>query len=255
MTAPSPWRRRLILGGVVAGGVAVWNLAPLARRLLPQRFDFEPVADPAGFRTLAGGATTAASNPLIGLDRPAPETLSPDAVRADLCRALFGAERIAPGEAPVASFSDYFCPYCRALTQRLSALEAEGAVRMRWHEWPLFGPTSETAARAALAADLQGAYAGFHKAMMRGGFIPTPQFLADLAARLGLDPARMAADMDGPEVSRRLAETRALTRLFGFIGTPSLVVGRTVITGAIEDARLRALIERERDDGPPPGCA
>ncbi len=37
-------------------------------------------------------------------------------------------------------------------------------------------------------------------------------------------------------------------------GTPGLMVGRTVVNGAIDEATLGALIERERADGPPPGC-
>ena len=64
----------------------------------------------------------------------------------------------------------------------------------------------------------------------------------------------MRRDMDGAAVSRRLAESAALAGLFGFAGTPALVVGRTVVVGAIGEARLRALIARERRDGPIPAC-
>jgi protein-disulfide isomerase len=111
------------------------------------------------------------------------------------------------------------------------------------------------AAKAALAAKRQGAYVAFHEALMRGAFVATPAFLADLAARLDIDPEQMRADMQSPETARAIAESRALARLFAFPGTPALIVGRTVVVGEIDDATLRALIDREREDGPIPACA
>ena len=127
-------------------------------------------------------------------------------------------------------------------------------MRIAWHEWPLLGPVSEVAAKAALAAKRQGAYPAFHDALMRGAFVPTPAFLQALAGRIGIDPQRMLADMESAGVAREIAETRALADLFGFFGTPSMVVGRTLVTGEIGDAALRALIAREAEDGPVPAC-
>jgi protein-disulfide isomerase len=255
MSAPSPWRRRLILGAAAAGAIGLMNAGPLLRRLLPQDFDFAALDDPPGFRRLAGGATSGGIDPFAGIGGggPSPETADPAALRADLCRVLYGG-RPSAGVVPIASFSDYYCPYCRVLTRTLAAIEAEGGVRVAWHEWPLLGETSEVAARAALAAERQGAYPEFQAALMRGGFVPTPAFLESLAARIGIDAQRMLADMDSGATARAIAESRGLARLFGFPGTPALVVGRTVVMGAIDDARLRALIAREREDGPPPGC-
>jgi protein-disulfide isomerase len=256
---PSRLRRNLIAGGVVAAALGAWHGAPHVLRLLPRSFDFEPMADPPGFRRLAGGASSGGFDPFAGLSAPRPDGgahIDPDALRADLCRAVYGGP-VGAGVVPVASFSDYYCPYCRVLTRRLGAIESEsgGAVRVAWHEWPLLGQTSEMAAKAALAAQRQGAYVGFHEALMRGGFVATRAFLVSLAERLGVDPARMLADMESAEIARAIAESRALARLFAFPGTPALIVGRTVVVGEIDDATLRALIARERADGVVPACA
>jgi protein-disulfide isomerase len=257
--APSRLRRNLIAGGVVASVIGLWHGAPYVMRLLPRSFEFEPLADPPGFRRIAGGATSGGLDPFAGLSTPEPERgprIDPDALRADLCRAVFGAAP-AEGVVPVASFSDYYCPFCRVLTRRLAAIEAGsgGTVRIAWHEWPLLGETSEVAAKAALAAKRQDAYVAFHEALMRGAFVATPAFLSNLAERLGIDPERMLADMESPETARAIAESRALARLFSFPGTPALIVGRTVVAGEIDDATLRALIDREREDGPIRACA
>ncbi len=260
---PSRARRLLVLGGAAAGVAAIWNAPGIIRGLLPQRFAFTPVADPPGFRRLEGGAASGGLDPLAGIGAgrgggaaPDPFAPSPEALRADLCAALFqGAQ--AGGAVPVASFSDYRCPYCRVLTGILARVEAEagGAVRVAWREWPLLGPASLVAAKAALAAKRQGAYPAFHAGLMRGGLIPNPAYLRALAGRIGIDAERMLADMESAAIAREIAETRALADLLGFFGTPSLVVGRTLFSGAIDEPRLRALIAREAEDGPVPACA
>lgn len=260
-SSPSPASRRrtlLMLAGLAAVPL-VWQEVPaLWQRIVPPDFDFEPLADPAGFRRLGGGAVSGGFDPLIGIGtapRPAAPVVDPAALRADLCTALFGRDP-APGLVPIASFSDYYCPFCRVLTGWLAAMEAEAdaGITIHWHEWPILGATSEVAARAGLAAKRQDAYLAFHTALMRGGFVPTPAFLHDLALRLAIDHGQMLADMESAEIAREIAVTRALSNLFGFAGTPALVVGRTVVVGQIDQATLRALIARERADGPMTGC-
>lgn len=106
-------------------------------------------------------------SPFFGLEAPdkQDQAIPEAAMRADLCNGLFGGPPPA-GVVPIASFSDYNCPFCRVLTERLSNLEERsgGGVRITWHEWPRLGPTSLSAARAALAADMQGAYAAISQA-------------------------------------------------------------------------------------------
>ena len=157
----------------------------------------------------------------------------------------------------MASFSDYNCPYCRVATEDLAAIEARsgGSVRVRWHELPLLGPGSEAAARAALAADRQGAYPAMHARLMRARLLPTPVYLEEAASALGLDADRLLADMTSPEVEARLDRSAAAADAFGLPGTPAMVVGRTVVVGALGDRALERLIERERADGPIPGCS
>lgn len=239
----------LLLGGylIVRGAAALWRG--------PAALEFEPLARPAGFRRLDAGAVSAPFDPLIGLEASAPilpgPRIPPEAVEARLCAWLFEGAGTAP--APIASFSDYACPYCRVLTPRLAALEAAGTP-VAWHEWPLLGPDSVLAARAALAAKRQGAYAAYHARLMGGRGRPTEAGLLALATELGLDAGRLRADMRGPEVAAEIARADAMARLFAAIGTPLIVVGRTAVEGAIDEATLAQLIDLEREAGPVPGC-
>lgn len=251
-----PTRRLVISAGVGAAAAAWWAWPKLAPYFVGA-FAFEAVAGVPGFRRIAGGEVSAGMNPLAGLEAPGAGSgaAAQEQVRADICGALFGGAP-AQGVVPVAAFADYYCPFCRVLTQRLDEIEraSGGGVRITWHEWPLLGSNSEFAARAALAADRQGAYAAFHKRLMRTSFVPTPEFLEVVAKDIGIDPAQMAADMRSAAVSERLRTSTALAAVFGFRGTPALVVGRTVVVGAITDATLKALIEQERADGPIEAC-
>ena len=253
----TPRDRRLFLSAAVMLGLAWWAW-PRVAPLFVGPFDFEEIDNPSGFRRIAGGEITGLPSFLFGLDaRDAADlTAEVQAARSDLCQVLFGGT-LDPNVVPIAYFSDYNCPYCRVLTERLANVEAQsaGGVQIAWHEWPVFGPTSVLSARAALAADMQGAYIAFHKHLMRSRFVPTERYLANIAQDLGADPERLLADMNSPDVSSRLRNTEAVAQIFGFAGTPSLVVGRTVVIGSVSEATLTALVEQERRDGPPPACS
>lgn len=258
-SAPAPGRRKILLAALAAAGFGGWWGWPRIAPYFVGDFDFTPLADLPGFRRVGSGRVSAAApNPFIGLDVPGaalPTAPTPPDVRADLCGALFGTPP-PPGVVPIASFSDYNCPFCRILTDTLTELEAraEGGVRLTWHEWPLLGATSVPAARAALAAGKQGAYMPFHKRLMRTRFAATPEYLSLLAGDLGLDVARLLADIDSPDITAHLTRSAALAEAFGMPGTPALVVGRTLVVGAISAPVLSALVARERADGPLPAC-
>ena len=253
-------RRSLILGGLaLAGGYAALRHGPPALRSRLAGLAFVPLERPAGFRRVAGGAVSAGGfDPFVGLDGSGaapsvPAASAPD----DLCAALFPDWSGAAGVVPVASFSDYNCAICRITTRRLAGLGAvaDGTAQVTWHELPILGETSVLAARAALAADRQGAYAAFHERLLRSPFQPTPAYLDALAEDLGLDRARLAADMAGEAVTGRIARSLALRRLFGFAGTPAIVVGRTVVEGDVDETTLARLVEAEREAGPRLECA
>ncbi len=207
---------------------------------------------------MAGGAVSQARAFLIGLnqnDDPLfQQTLS--TVEQNICNALYQRETVGKGIVPIAFFTDYNCPYCRVLTRKLAILEDKpnSGIRVFWHELPILGNTSVQAAKGALAAKRQGAYRQFHQRLMRSRFVATESYLMALASQLDIDGPQLIADMQSPEIEQEIRTGKALAKLFGIVGTPALIVGRTLVMGELDEPTLERLIERERAEGPLKAC-
>jgi protein-disulfide isomerase len=153
------------------------------------------------------------------------------------------------GDVTLVEFMDYRCGYCRSMAPALrSLLETDRRVRLVVKEFPILGPDSLTAARAALAAKKQGRYAELHWALLQARDLSEAAIL-ELARKQGLDPERLARDMRSAEVERVVERNRALADALGITGTPSFVIGDTLIPGAAPVARLAELIAKARRPG------
>ena len=244
-------RNTLLVVSGVAAAYAAFRIAPGFGR---DDLVFEEIDDPAGFQRLTAGQSSSGFDPFVGLEtQEDADNLAAAEIRArqNICAALYHDLPTTADEVPVASFSDYYCPYCRVQTKRLAALEAQtgSGIRVSWHELPLLGETSTLAAKAALAARNQGAYPAFHERLMRSPFQATPEYLQSLANDIGVDHARLVADMDSDQVLEDLEISAAIARIFAFIGTPAMVIGRTVIQGEVSERTVQAIVAREREDG------
>ncbi|WGH79550.1 DsbA family protein [Jannaschia ovalis] len=154
------------------------------------------------------------------------------------------------GDVTVVEFFDYNCPYCRRAGDELAQLiEGDGKVRVVMREWPILGDGSVFAARAALAARQQDAYAAMHEAMMAAeGRLDETSVMA-LAAELGLDTDRLRADMDAPEVQAHIDDSMELAQSLGFSGTPSFVIGDMTAPGLVEAEQMQEMVEAAREGG------
>ncbi|MGI1661775.1 DsbA family protein [Palleronia sp. KMU-117] len=259
--APSgpPRSRRGALAVLAGLAIAAAVLPPLLRRLAP--LPLEPLPGLPGFRRIEGTDLTRAFDPFVGLGTPASETATDTlraaadrAVRADPCAALF------PGwsgdSVPLAVFTDHNCAVCRRTEPEVRGwVGAQGGrVTLFWHDLPLLGPTSEIAARGALAARRLGAEAAFRARLLRSAPSPDPAWLAGTGASLGLDGARLAALAGSPEVDAALAGNLALFQLLGLAGTPGAVLGRTVVSGALPRERWARLLAGESAEATRAAC-
>lgn len=154
------------------------------------------------------------------------------------------------GDVTLVEFFDYRCGYCRRMLPTLQTLlDRDPKLRIVLKDFPILGPESLTAARAAVAARRQrGDFWRLHVAMMGADELSEATILA-LAKGLGFDTVRLARDMRDPAVDRELQANIALAQQIGINGTPAYVLGGEVIPGAVPIDELSRRMERIREAG------
>jgi protein-disulfide isomerase len=154
------------------------------------------------------------------------------------------------GDVTLVEFFDYQCPYCRAVAPDVNRLvDGDDGVRVVYKEFPILGPLSHYAARAALAAHRQEQYEPFHHALMGEPDRLSEERVLAIAADVGLDLDRLRRDMDDPGIAAALDRTRELASALGINGTPAFVVGEEIVPGAIGLDEMRELVRRAREEG------
>lgn len=151
------------------------------------------------------------------------------------------------GSVTVVEFFDARCGYCKQLHPVVEQLlRRQSDVRLVLKDLPILGPNSLLASRALLAAQRQGKYAELHDALLKLREEPVEPVLRREAERLGLDWARLRRDMDDPAIARRLEANTRLAGLLRIEGTPALVIGETLVPGAVDLATLERLVAEAR---------
>ncbi|MFH5924997.1 DsbA family protein [Roseomonas xinghualingensis] len=154
------------------------------------------------------------------------------------------------GDVTIVEFFDARCGYCKALHPNMQALlQQDGNIRVIMKDLPVLGPNSVTASRALLAAQKQGKYEPLHDALLRLRTEPTEQVLQAEAQRAGIDWARLRRDMADPAIEARLQANIALAQRLQIEGTPALVIGDTLVPGAVELPQLKQLVAEARRRG------
>jgi protein-disulfide isomerase len=161
-----------------------------------------------------------------------------------------------PAGAPVTlvEYGDLECPYCGQAEPVVRELLTDfGDLRYVWRHLPLADvhPHAQTAAEAAEAAGLQGAFWPMHDLLFEHQDELTPPDLVRYAGELGLDVERFAGDLHRHAGFNRVARDIDSADRSGVTGTPTFFVnGRRhygaydigSLTAAVRAARARAAI-------------
>lgn len=150
------------------------------------------------------------------------------------------------GSLVLVEFFDYHCGYCKRVFDELVALTAEEPdLKIVFLEFPILSDNSRTAALAALAAARQGRYDDIHAAFMTARGQLTQQRITEIAGDIGLDLARLRADMQDPALIEHLTRNRLFARQLDVSGTPAFIVADQVVPGA-NMARVRELLAQAK---------
>jgi protein-disulfide isomerase len=142
------------------------------------------------------------------------------------------------GDVTFVEFFDYNCGYCkRAMSDMLDLMKTDPKLKVVLKEFPVLSQGSVEAAQVAVAVRMQDPsgkkYLDFHQKLL-GGRGPADKAHALAAAKdAGLDMGRLEKDLASPEVKATIEENFKLAEAMGMNGTPSYVIGKQVVVGAI----------------------
>lgn len=157
-----------------------------------------------------------------------------------------------PANAPITviEFFDYKCAFCHAANDWVwNLMETRKDVRVIFKELPILSENSHTAAKAAIAAQKQGKYKEFHRALMVArGDLGIDQIL-QIAESVGIDIIKLQRDMADPKVEAQVAGMRAQATELGINGTPGFVINGKLVTGFAKD-QLEAAMGTAGVDAP-----
>ncbi|HWZ05806.1 MAG TPA: DsbA family protein, partial [Bradyrhizobium sp.] len=142
------------------------------------------------------------------------------------------------GDVTFVEFFDYNCGYCkRAMADMLDLMKSDPKLRVVLKEFPVLSQGSVEAAQVAVAVRMQDPsgrkYLDFHQKLLGGrGQADKARALA-AAKDAGLDVGRIEKDLASPEVRATIEENFKLADAMGMNGTPSYVIGKQIVVGAI----------------------
>ncbi|MCW1401627.1 DsbA family protein [Novosphingobium sp. MW5] len=150
------------------------------------------------------------------------------------------------GKVTLVEFTDFACTYCRQSEADVDALiRSNPELKVVIRQLPILSPESADAAKWGMAAAEQGKYSAFHHAMYAAGK-PDARTIEAAARTAGLDMARAQKAVADPRLEAELARNIEFARQLGFNGTPSWVVGDTLLSGAVGKERLQAAIKESQ---------
>ena len=151
------------------------------------------------------------------------------------------------GTATLVEFFDYNCHFCKgALPDIAKLMKDDPQLHVVLKDFPVLGPGSVEAARVAagVRGQLQGdRYWDFHNKLLgMKGPVGKKEALG-VAKEMGLDMDKLEKDMASKETEDGLREVLSMADELQINGTPTFVVGDTVVVGAVGYSELKTKLD------------
>ncbi|MEM8917590.1 MAG: DsbA family protein [Pseudomonadota bacterium] len=149
----------------------------------------------------------------------------------------------------IISFNDFNCAACRKAHPAIQLAAAEdGRCNMVYKDWPIFGASSERAARIAIAADWQGLYPQVYDRLMRQAGLGNAQ-LQSAVEQSGGSWDQLLEDLNAhqQEIEDQLDRNRLQAFSLNLQGTPAFLIGPILIRGAVSQRDFARAISAARE--------
>jgi protein-disulfide isomerase len=155
------------------------------------------------------------------------------------------------GDVTFVEFFDYNCGYCkRAMADMMELMKADPKLKIVLKEFPVLSAGSVEAAQVGVAVRMQDPtgkkYLDFHQKLLGGRGAADKARAMAVAKEVGLDMGKLEKDLASAEVRNTLEENFKLAEAMGMNGTPSYVIGKQVVIGAVGVDSLREKISNAR---------
>jgi protein-disulfide isomerase len=151
------------------------------------------------------------------------------------------------GDVTVVEFFDYNCGYCKhAVDDVVKLVDQDKNVRVVFKDYPILAPSSDDAARYALAAQRQGKYYEFHQKLMKYPGPRDENGFRSVAKDVGLDFDKLKKDADSPEIKAEIEKNKEIGRDLGIDGTPAFIFGTELVPGYISVDTMKQMVNDAR---------
>jgi protein-disulfide isomerase len=162
---------------------------------------------------------------------------------------LGNADVLGSKDAPVmlVEFADYECPYCQRVAPAIKKLKEDfgGKLAVAYKDFPLpMHAHAEKAAEAARCAGKQGQFWALHDELFSSKELDVDQLKAQAHA-LKLDSAAFNQCLDTGETAAAVRQDREQGLRLGLTGTPSFFVNGHFLSGALDYATLRKIVDQQ----------
>ncbi|HKH98944.1 MAG TPA: thioredoxin domain-containing protein [Candidatus Sulfotelmatobacter sp.] len=144
-------------------------------------------------------------------------------------------------------FADYECPYCQKVAADLKKIKDDfgDKVSLTYKDFPLpMHSRAEKAAEAARCANKQNRFWEFHDEIFHSKELDLDQLKAQARA-LNLDVAQFDKCLDTGETASAVDKDRKEGTRLGITGTPAFFVNGHYLSGALDYAALRKVVEQQ----------
>ena len=132
----------------------------------------------------------------------------------------------------VVEFFDFSCGYCKALAPSLEKVMADNAgVKFIFKPLSFVTPVSKYQAKAAYAANKQGKFLEFYKAVMAFNGRMSEADVDNVAKNIGLDMDQYKANVEAADISKSLDEVAALASNAKINGVPTVFINGKKVQG------------------------
>ena len=158
----------------------------------------------------------------------------------------------------IVEWADFECPHCRAVMPVIDATVEKfpSKVRFVFKNYPLsMHSHAEPAARAAIAAAVQGKFWEMHHKLFKASSLEVPD-LERIARELGLGVDKLKTDMASDATTQRIEKDKKAAEAVGFGGTPLIFINGREFHGSGDFAAdledwIRLELELAGDPAPP----